>query len=1024
MPTANNNVNQIIPFYQAYLNEHPYSWELLGALNQFGIKGLLDPTDSFKRQELHYNEFGGLSPTTTVVAPHPITEFDFSYGGTYSIYNWELFFHKVTLIARRLRENNQFADSIKWLNYVFDPTEPDDVNLANQLQDRRFWQIKPFFQNVSQGSIQNMIRLLSATGLTPTEQQLRQEYETQIAAWRKNPFDPHIVAALRPRAYMLWTVMEYITTLTDWGDYLFRQDTMESINEAINLYTMAQEILGPRPKKIPRPNPLTPVSFNDIVTQLSSFSNVLVSFENRMTALNLCTCGQGDGSVDMGPNCSPHGGLTAIPEMYTTGSTYKELLFCIPNNPKLVEMWDRVEDRLFKIRHCMNIDGRLRELALFAPPIDPALLVQASAAGLSIEDAIKEATGELPHYRFSYLLQKANEFNNEVKSLGSQLLGLLEKKDAEELSLFRQVHEQNILKAARALKEMTILEAKENKSTLQKSKNLIQIRLDDYRARHYKNNREDHAMRQTKLAEGFMLAEQGIRLVAGFINQIPDAHTGSVTFAQLTGGNKISKLVNASANALSIVSTVNRNKASMSLTYAGYDRRQEEWNLQIKTASEELLQVDRQLIASDIRIALAEKELANHDMQVAQSEEMYQWLKDKYTNQKLYSWMVTQVKTVYHQMFDLAFKMAKMAQACLEYELGTSGINIIQYGQWDSSRSGLLAGERLSFQLKKLEMKYITDNKREHELSKNISLALLDPLALEELKSKGMCNIEIPEVLFDLDHSNHYFRRIKSVSISIPCIAGSNTNINAILTLNDTARRDSTSGSLSAWQTAKGENIATSSSQNDSGMFELNFRDERYVPFEGKGAVSKWTLELSNASVSRIFDFSTISDVIMHMKYTARDGGESFAATVRGQIKTKLDAILQAFGETGVHYAFSLRHDMPNEWNTFKNNGSVGITINSSRLPYFVQALGPTISCLGVVANTTLTGSGPVKVKINGNDLSLIKIDPITTTKSYQGSDEVGNLGSLVLNTSFTLAEDTLTKADIQDLVIVATIDF
>jgi hypothetical protein len=38
--------------------------------------------------------------------------------------------------------------------------------------------------------------------------------------------------------------------------------------------------------------------------------------------------------------------------------------------------------------------------------------------------------------------------------------------------------------------------------------------------------------------------------------------------------------------------------------------------------------------------------------------------------------------------------------------------------------------------------------------------------------------------------------------------------------------------------------IATSNAQNDSGVFELSFRDERYLPFEGAGAVSEWSLEL------------------------------------------------------------------------------------------------------------------------------------------------------------------------------------
>ena len=42
-----------------------------------------------------------------------------------------------------------------------------------------------------------------------------------------------------------------------------------------------------------------------------------------------------------------------------------ELYFCLLPNAKLLGYWDTVADRLFKIRHCMNIEGVVRQLALF-----------------------------------------------------------------------------------------------------------------------------------------------------------------------------------------------------------------------------------------------------------------------------------------------------------------------------------------------------------------------------------------------------------------------------------------------------------------------------------------------------------------------------------------------------------------------------------------------------------------------------------------------------------------------------------
>ena len=59
----------------------------------------------------------------------------------------------------------------------------------------------------------------------------------------------------------------------------------------------------------------------------------------------------------------------------------------------------------------------------------------------------------------------------------------------------------------------------------------------------------------------------------------------------------------------------------------------------------------------------------------------------------------------------------------------------------------------------------------------------------------------------------------------------------------------------------------------DSGMFETNLRDERFLPFEGAGAISTWSARRS-AEIPA-FDYSTITDVILHVRYTARDGGRA-----------------------------------------------------------------------------------------------------------------------------------------------------
>src|SRR5262249_23059622 len=159
-----------------------------------------------------------------------------------------------------------------------------------------------------------------------------------------------------------------------------------------------------------------------------------------------------------------------------------------------------------------------------------------------------------------------------------------------------------------------------------------------------------------------------------------------------------------------------------------------------------------------------------------------------------------------------------------------------------------------------LEQAYLSANRREFELTKHVSLANAAPDALISLRRFGRCEFDVPEVLFDLDYPGHYFRRIKSVALSIPCVVGPNTTVACTLRLirssmradarisNGYARRMSNGvpaddGRFRDMSTPVAA-IATSGAQADSGLFELSFRDERYLPFEGAGAISRWMIEL------------------------------------------------------------------------------------------------------------------------------------------------------------------------------------
>jgi hypothetical protein len=184
-----------------------------------------------------------------------------------------------------------------------------------------------------------------------------------------------------------------------------------------------------------------------------------------------------------------------------------------------------------------------------------------------------------------------------------------------------------------------------------------------------------------------------------------------------------------------------------------------------------------------------------------------------------------------------------------------------------------------------------------------------------------------------MDYPGHYMRRVRTVGLTIPCVVGPYTTVSCTLTMSrNSVRVSNTSGVPYQRKVVNGipaddprfrdavgsiQSIATSTAQNDDGLFELSFRDERYLPFEGAGAISQWHLQMPSGVTP--FDFSTISDVILHLKYSARDGGDQLRHDAATSLQTRVNSMLVSLKDTGLTRMFSARHEFPTEWYAFLN---------------------------------------------------------------------------------------------------------
>jgi hypothetical protein len=738
--------------------------------------------------------------------------------------------------------------------------------------------------------------------------------------------------------------------------------------------------------------------------------NALVELEGQFP-FNLAQPGGGGPAPDAGP-------------LFGIGRT---LYFCLPRNDKLLGYWDTVADRLFKLRHCMNIEGVVRPLALFDPPLDPGMLVRAAAAGIDIGSIVSGLNRPPGPVRCLALIQKALELCGEVRGLGGALLSALEKGDAERLALTRQQHELKIQQVSQEVRYLQWQSARESTTSLLTSRRgalgrlrhyarLLDVPADqnapdtitlDRRELTEENFEEAYAALVGQYDKPLTLRpEQELRLagesspsqqsgasgpgqlfldfnenmelnvslpeaqsrraaamrsdtISSVLALIPDMGLdlhfwGLGGNAKLFGGSLLAAAGRFASSILNIEAAGHESGGGRSAKTASYARRADDWVLQYNLAAQELMQSGRQVLTSLIAEQVAHREYLNVKQQIEQTQEVQTFLRDKFTNEDLYLWMQGELSRLFYEYYRFAFDTARRAERSMKQELMRPELDaqdFVKFNYWDGGRKGLLSGEALHLDLKRMEMAYHDHNKRELELTRHVSLRQLDPLALLTLKDTGSCQVTIPEWLYDRDCPGHYMRRIKSVAVSIPSVVGPYASVNCTLTLLRSSVRKSPLPKDGEYARQGAEDdrfvdyagavqsVVTSGASNDSGLFEASLRDERYLPFEQAGAVSSWKLELPKDY--RAFDYATISDVILHVRYTARQGVDPT------KVKLSLDGLFQEANQAGLTLLFSLRHDFPTEWSAFVGGaGDFSAVIRRDFFPYFTQGKAVTVTGL------------------------------------------------------------------------------
>lgn len=794
-------------------------------------------------------------PYITVLDSHTLPLLDFNSSS--ALYYWELFYYVPMMCFRRLLQESKFEEARSWMNYVWNPYG----YVVNGEIATWTWNCRPLEETTS---------------------------------WNANPLDaidPDAVAQNDPTHYKVATFMSFIELLVTRGDMCYRELTRDALAEAKMWYVFALSVMGDEPRDYGTATwDIPTLSSAASSTTRDSYQSMLAAIEQDVSLSD--SQAENDTVSD---DSTAAGGVTEEGSATAAETDIQPLtansltgLFLPEYNPALTEMWATLRLRLYNLRHNLSIDGQPLSLSIYADPTDPAALlssmVQVSADGATLPK------GTLSLYRFPVMLERARNLVSQLTQFGSGLLSMAEHDDADELSTLLMQQGMELMTHSIRLQQRSVDETEADIATLRETLAGAQTRLDKYTKLYDEDvsTGERQAMDLADSASALTLAGQTIGLIGGAADLVPN------TFGLACGGSRWGALSHAISNGMALQSASTQVSADKVSRSEMYRRRREEWEIQRNNAQSEVDQIEAQLTGMSIRLEAANLQVDYLETQQGHTLAQLEFMQRKFTNQALYSWMRGKLSAIYYQFFDIAQSCCLMAQEALRRELNDNSLTFIRGSTWNSSTAGFMAGETLLLNLAEMDKAWMERDERALEVTRTVSLAQVyaglpednafiftdQVVALlgntsSKIKSKGNNGntlkissdreLEASVKLSDLNIPGDYksslgaTRRLKQVSVTLPALVGPYEDVRAVL---------SYGGSVVM---PRGCNaIAVSHGMDDSGQFQLDFNDARYLPFEGIPVDDTGSLTLSfpDATGRQKTLLESLNDIILHIRYT------------------------------------------------------------------------------------------------------------------------------------------------------------
>jgi hypothetical protein len=378
----------------------------------------------------------------------------------------------------------------------------------------------------------------------------------------------------------------------------------------------------------------------------------------------------------------------------------------------------------------------------------------------------------------------------------------------------------------------------------------------------------------------------------------------------LSGGQNVTNAVTGTLNSLAAAATTT---SSVLNAQASLEEKQSDWQFGLSQAQNDVAIAQHQIVIAQDQQATATQQLNISMLQPAHAQATVNFLANKFTNADLYRWMSGVLGGVYAYFLQQATAMARLAERQLAFERQQPALSVIRPSYWQPLSStnllgsqgsqGLTGAETLLEDITTVDQYAFATDQIKLQITKVLSLALLDPVAFEQFTQTGILRFATPMSLYDQDFPGQYLRLISQVSVSVIALVPPSLGINATLANSGISRvvvEDDAGGFQSVIVQRDPQLIALSSPSFSTGLFPLTTSTQSalLLPFEDLGVDTTWEFTMAQAANS--FDFTTIADVQISINYTALDSPD-----YRQQV------IQQLANSVSADRAYSLQQQFP-----------------------------------------------------------------------------------------------------------------